>query len=166
MKRKNIWSSLDRYDDNVMYELKESIADYHDSPVENVTDEEAENLLFSYLNDERINLNKEVDGVIVGYAELGLWDGKHHGIKIFGSNIKEILHSNTDDSTWYADRYNIRGEFRHHDGTNYMLYRIAKNEEAAERLGERISNGNLTEEQFRKATRSLYKDVANVYGWA
>ena len=34
-----------------------------------------------YLSDERVNLNKEVDGVIVCFADLGLWDGHHQGAR-------------------------------------------------------------------------------------
>jgi hypothetical protein len=46
-----------------------------------------------------------------------------------------------------------------------MLYRVAKSKEDAERLVNAIAYGGMTEEQFRKATRSLRPYVANVYGW-
>lgn len=46
-----------------------------------------------------------------------------------------------------------------------MLYRIAKDEETAERIAAKIYNGEIDERGFRKLTRSLYPDVAAVYGW-
>ena len=46
-----------------------------------------------------------------------------------------------------------------------VIYRIAKDEETAERIAAKIYNGEIDERGFRKLTRSLYPDVAAVYGW-
>ena len=118
-----------------------------------------------YLYDERDNLDVPVDGVIVCFAVLGLWDGKHNGAKTFGSNVKNILYSNDDYLDWYCDRYNVRCTGVHHDGTNTYLYRVAKSREQAENLVNAIAYDGMTEEQFRKATKSLRPYVAKVYGW-
>ena len=120
-----------------------------------------------YLSDERSNLNIEVDGVIVIFAVLGLWDGKHNGAKIVrgGNNIKNILCDNNDYQTWYCDRYNVRCESTHHDGTNQYLYRLAKNMETAKKLVNQIAYEGMTEEEFRKKTKSIRPQVAKVYGW-
>ena len=118
-----------------------------------------------YLDDERANLNKEVDGCIIGYASLGFWYGRRAGVKVFGSNVKDILSSKCDYVTWYCDLHNVRCEAIHHDGTNYMLYRVAESREQAERIAERLLNKGMSEEQFRKATKSLRPYVADVYGW-
>ena len=53
----------------------------------------------------------------------------------------------------------------HHDGTNYTLYRIAKDRDEAERIADKIYNREIDEEGFRRRTRSLYPYVAAVYGW-
>jgi hypothetical protein len=53
----------------------------------------------------------------------------------------------------------------HHDGTNYVIYRVANNKEYAEHLVDKIAYGNMSEEEFRKRTKSLRPYVANVYGW-
>ncbi len=53
----------------------------------------------------------------------------------------------------------------HHDGTNYALYRVAKDRDTAERIAEKIYNGEIDESGFRQRTRSLYPYVAEVYGW-
>jgi hypothetical protein len=117
------------------------------------------------LDDERVNLNVKVDGIIVAFAELGLWDGEHQGGAVIGDNVNRILHSDCDYLDWYCDRYNVRCRASHHDGTNYYLYRVAKDREQAKRLVDAIAYDGMTEEQFRKATRSLRPYVAKVYGW-
>ena len=53
----------------------------------------------------------------------------------------------------------------HHDGRHHILFRYVESIEKYEHLGERLANGNLNEEQFRKATKSIRKFVAKVYGW-
>ena len=118
-----------------------------------------------YLDSERANLNIEVDGCIVAFVDLGLWDGRHQGGGIVGTNVKQILHSDCDYLDWYCDRHNVRCRASHHDGTNYYLYRVAKNREQAERLINAIAYHGMTEKQFRKATKSLRPYVAKVYGW-
>lgn len=117
------------------------------------------------LYDERANLDIPVDGVIVCFADLGLWDGHHQGAKKFGKYVKNILRSNNDYQDWYCDRYNVRCTDIHHDGTNTYLYRVAKDEEQADRLVQAIAYEGMTEDEFRKATKSLRPYVAKVYGW-
>lgn len=118
-----------------------------------------------YLYDERANLDVEVDGVIVAFGVLGLWDGNHNAACTFGNKVKNILKSECDYIDWYCDRYNVRCKASHHDGTNYYLYRVAKDREQAKRLVDAIAYEGMTEEEFRKATRSLRPYVAKVYGW-
>ena len=118
-----------------------------------------------YLDDERCNLDEEVDGVIVAFADLGLWNGRTNGARIEGTNVKDILHSRYEYLDWYCDRYNVRCDAIHHDGRNHYLYRVAKDREQAERLVNKIAYGGMTEEQFMKATRSLRTYVAKEYGF-
>lgn len=156
-----IWTN-DNYDEW----LKSMLSDMEEGETEDDFDYEryAEDCSF-WLDDERANLNEEVEGCIIAFAELGLWDGKHNGAKIVGTNVKQILNSQCDYVTWFCDRYNVRCEASHHDGTNHILYRVAKNREAAERLANRIAYEGMTEEEFRKATRSLRPYIAKVYGF-
>lgn len=165
MKERIIWSNL-----NVDYD--DWVEDFKDSCEANGIDESEKDLcewvdecLADYLDDERTNLNKEVGGVIVCFADLGLWDGHHKGARIFGTNVKDILYSNWDKTSWYCDRYNVRSTAAHHDGRNHYLYRVAKNKETAQRLVEKIAYEGMTEQQFMKATKSLRPYVAEVYGW-
>lgn len=152
-----IWSNND-YD-----EWAEAMAD-------EITDEEITPEYYDYcrendLDDERANLNVEVDGYIVAFANLGLWNGRVNGSKIVGTNVREILSTSDDYATWYCDPYNVKCDTIHHDGRNYILYRVAETKEKAELLVNSIAYGGMSEENFRRATKSLRPYVAEVYGW-
>ena len=162
MKRNLIWTN-DNYDEW----LEAMISDMCDEETEEDFDEERYSEDCSiWLDDERSNLNIPIEGCIVCFAVLDLWDGRHNGAKIIGNNVKDILNGSCGDYvTWFCDRYNVRCEDSHHDGTNVYLYRIAKSREQANRLVDKIAYNGMTEEQFRKATRSVRPFVAKVYGW-
>ena len=122
-----------------------------------------------YLDDERCNLNKYVEGRILIIADLGLWNGRKSGYRILGSNIKEIFSINSrgfEYAEFYGDGHNIRAVEHHHDGTNYYEYRVIREDRKIENLLDDIYNGKeITRKKLNYYTKSLYKDVANVYGW-
>ena len=122
-------------------------------------------LLFNWIRDEERNLDKDAGGVIVGFASLGLWNGRRNGGRVYGDKAASILSYGEDDNEWYGDGEDIRGTFSHHDGTNRVLFRVAENREVAENLVEKIAYGGMTEDEFCAATKSLYPVVAEVYGW-
>lgn len=173
MKKQIIWTSD--------YENIEAIAkeemEYRKSELdEEITEEEAIEFAYElnndYLDDERCNLDKEVDGYIIAMAfrssaRYGVWGGHgSKGYKLCGTNVSDILESASNDAEWYGDGNNIRGDFSDHDGSDSVIYRVAKSEEDAGRIAEKIWNGEISnEEQFRKTTKSLYPYVAKVYGW-
>ena len=137
---------------------------------EEITDEEITPEYYHYcrdndLDDERANLNVEVDGYIVAFARLGLWNGNFNGAKLVGTNVNQILSTSDDYATWYCDLYNVKCETIHHDGRNYILYRVAENKDKAETLANKIAYGGMNEKEFRKATESLRPYIAKVYGW-
>lgn len=121
----------------------------------------------AYLDDERYNLNKKVDGRILVIGDIGFWNGRASGYKIINSgNIKDILYSDCDYVEWYGDGYNIRSVEHHHDGTNYCLYRVIREDRNINNLLNAIYNGEeITSSKLNYYTKSLYKEVANVYGW-
>lgn len=120
-----------------------------------------------YLDDERCNLNIKVDGRILVIGDLGRWNGRANGYKIIDScNIRDILYSDCDYVEWYGDGYNVRAEGHHHDGTNYYMYRVIREDRNIDNLLNDICNGKeITRKKLNYYTKSLYKDVANVYGW-
>jgi hypothetical protein len=155
--RRIIWTNEDC--DEWCNAMREEITD------EEITPEYYYTCRNEEIYDERINLHKDVDGYIVAFAELGLWNGNTNGAKIVGTIVSDILYSDCDYVTWYCDPYNVRCSAAHHDGRNYILYRVADSKEQAERLVNKIAYEGMTEEQFRRATKSLRPYVAKVYGW-
>ncbi len=151
------------YSNNDYDEWCEAMAD-------EITDEEITPEYYAFccetnLGDERCNLDVEVDSYIVAFANLGLWNGRVNAAKIIGTNVKDILYSSCDYVTWYCDVHNVRSEQIHHDGTNYIIYRVAKNKEEAEELVRLVGYCDMSEEEFRRRTKSLRPYVAKVYGW-
>lgn len=72
-----------------------------------------------YLDDERMNLDIQLDKPILVIVDLGLWNGRYSGYKeIKSGNIKDCLFSECDYVTWYVDRLgDMRCDAVHHDGT-------------------------------------------------
>lgn len=122
---------------------------------------------YHYLDDEYYNLDKRIEEKILLIANLGLWTGRAAGYKIIKSkNLKDIL--NIEDSYFeiYGDGKNIRAFGVHHDGTNYYLYRAIRNGRDIDKLLTAIYNGEtITPAKLNYYTRSIYNDVANIYGW-
>ena len=123
----------------------------------------------SYLEEERANLDIQLEHPILIIADFGLWDGRRKAYKVVDSgNIRDILYPQVkgmSECNWYCDGYNIRCDEANHDGTNHYTYREIRNEENSDRFleklyyGEAISSGTLN-----YYTRSIAKDVARVYG--
>lgn len=122
---------------------------------------------YRYLDDERMNLDKIVDGRILVIADLGLWNGRVTGYDIIESrNIKDILYAKAELGEWYSDGYNIRSKQYHHDGTNYLEYRIIREDRNIDNLLDDIYNQKLiTRKKLNYYTKSLHPAVAKVYGW-
>lgn len=160
-----IWSSKDRLDDTARVDYQNFQREVMEDESYKVSDEEWADEVYHWLDDERSNLDREIEGVIIAFAVVGTWRGPRQGYQFLGSNIAGILQSQCDDAEWYGDGYNIRGRMIHHDGTNSVLYRIAKDREEAERIADKIYYGEIDEVGFRRRTRSLYPHVADVYGW-
>lgn len=120
-----------------------------------------------YLYDERMNLDKVVEGRILVIADLGLWNGRKPAYKIVDSgNIKDILGFTYDGAEFYGDGYNIRGTEWHHDGVNHYLYRVIREDRNIVNLLNDIWDGKeYTMKKLNYYTKSLYKPVAEVYGW-
>ena len=65
-----IWSSEDRLDDNARERYQEFQREVQDDNTYIVSDEEWADEVYGYLDDERHNLNKHIDGVIMVFADL------------------------------------------------------------------------------------------------
>lgn len=117
-----------------------------------------------WLESEHMNLDRDIDGVIIAIASLGLWYGRRTGIKIIGSNIRYILYTECDGGEWYGDGYNIHSRQWHHDGTNNITYRVVETREKAEKLVDLVCGGAEYADVYRQ-THSLYPYIGRIYGW-
>ena len=120
----------------------------------------------SDFDDEVGNLHKELDNRIIVIADLGLWNGRHSGYKVIGSNLNDIMYQSTDGNykVWF-DGHNIKAKDSHHDGYNYYEFREIKSGVNIDILKNKIYNGTFTRRDINRYTTSLGKYVKEIYGW-
>lgn len=170
MKKHIIWSNMNLDIEDWRDDYKEYL-EYNGFDERHDNDDDLYNWMMEtndeYLGDEQMNLDKVVEGRILVIADLGLWNGRKSGYKIIDSgNISDILGFTYDYAEFYGDGYNIRGTEVHHDGTNHYLYRVVREDRNIQNLLDDIYEGKeYTMKKLNYYTKSLYKDVAAVYGW-
>lgn len=170
MEKHTIWSNLnlnvddwrDGYEE--FCEINNMEYDPDDEDAVREWMEETNNL---YLGDEQMNLDKKLNDRILIIADLGLWYGRKSGYKILGNNINEMFNIGSFEfAEFYGDGKDIRAKEVHHDGTNHYLFRVIRSGRNIDKLLEAIYNGEeISKQKLNYYTRSLYKDVADVYGW-
>lgn len=170
MKKRIIWSNRD-----IDFEQwKEALIEYqkendYDNP-EDVTDDDVlcfiDESLSNYIDDERMNLNIVTDGRILAIADIGLWNGRRQGYKVLGCNVNNIFNVSEDYNEYYSDGHNIKATCIHHDGTNFIEYRVIREDKNITNLLNDILYGKeITRKQLNYYTKSLLPYVAKVYGW-
>lgn len=154
----------------------EDYKDYLDEFYQDVSDEDEQyRIIWDYnyeiLDDERMNLDRDIDGDIIIIADLGLWYGRRSGYKIIeNASIADCLNFfDGDYAEWYIDdKHDLRCDEHHHDGCNHYLYRIIKNDLSETVVGNfinKLCNGNLTRRDITDKTISVGKIVESIYGW-
>ena len=118
-----------------------------------------------YYDDEKINLNKILDGNIICIANLGLWNGKKSGYKILSDNLNNIFDVCEDYNEFFIDNYDVKAKCTHHDGTNYYTFREIKQDVNIDILTDKIYNGNFTQKDITRYTKSLKPYLKKIYGW-
>lgn len=127
-----------------------------------------------WLDDERCNLDIDLNYPIIAIVDLGFWNGRHTGYSVMRStNLKDCLYGHCRGGDSYNTFYvSDDGEFcqdeTHHDGTNHYMYRIVRDDLADDEYGEfleRLKYGDATEEEVMQNTKSLGPTVSKVYGW-
>ena len=118
---------------------------------------------------ERMNLDIQLQQPIIVIADLGLWYGRRPAYRLIRSgNIKDCLYSEYD-CEWYLDHLgDLRCRATHHDGTNYYLYRVFRDdmsEEQQENFEAKLYEGKATRRDINRYTRRLGDEIADVYGW-
>lgn len=82
-----IWSSEVVFDEQTKSEMQESKRELLGDDSYVLSEEDIADELQQELEDERCNLNKTIDGVIIVFGDLGLWNGRRQGYQILGNNI-------------------------------------------------------------------------------
>lgn len=123
-----------------------------------------------YLDDERMNLDRQLSTPILVCADLGLWNGRKSGYRMIGSgNIRDCLDSGFEDVEWYVDgKGDLRSTAVHHDGRNHYLYRAVRErvpDWKVERLQNKLYEGTASYADIAKVTRRLGDEIAAVYGF-
>jgi hypothetical protein len=164
-KENNIWTN------NAYPEWREDMIKYDGASEEDVTPEEYYEYVDMCLDDEKANLDVDLDKVVVCLIDLGLWNGRYRAAMVCRErNVNSIFDfmaasRSCDYFDFYCDRYNVRSRASHHDGTNFALFRLCESVEQAERVTDQWVHEKASEEKIRKRTRSLRPYVARVYGW-
>jgi len=163
-----IWSDFDLDYEDWRADLEEQYPE--------LTEDERMMLMYDinngYLDDERVNLNIQMDRPILVIADLGLWHGRCMGYReIASGNIRDCLYCGRDIeyATWYVDRLgDLRCDAIHHDGTNHYLYRVYKDsarESQMDLLKEKLYRGTAARADITRVTRRLGDEIGRVYGW-
>ena len=132
--------------------------------------EEMYELNNNYLDDECMNLNIRTEGRIVCIADIGLWNGRRLGYKLYGHNIGECLEffGSCDYADFYVDRYDFRCKQTHHDASTYAVFRELKPNLSSDQVDNflwKIYNGKATQKDITRYTNSLKERIKKVYGW-
>ena len=168
MKNYTIWSNTNVMYDGVEKDYQE-LNDLTDEEMNDVSSEEiymwADENNWYFLDDERANLNIQLDEEIIVIADLGLWYGNRIAYKIIKSgNIADCLSFEYEYADFYCDQYDMRAKEIHHDGTNYYLYRVFKSG-LTEQQKENFLNNTKDKKAILRYTRSIRPYISAVYGW-
>jgi hypothetical protein len=97
---------------------------------------------------------------------LGLWNGRKSGYKLLGTNLNEILDFfSCDDIKVYDNETDVCSTASHHDGLNYITFRLVKDDVDIDELTAKIYAEKYTQEDIEKYTDSLSPFVQEIYGW-
>ena len=167
MKKRIIWSNI-----NIGFEQwKKDYIEYQSEnnwlfQFEDVSDDDVWGWIYRCLecnlDDERMNLDIETEGRIIAIADVGLWNGRRQGYKILGTNVNEIFRISEDYNEYYSDGHNIKATCVHHDGTNYIEYRVIREGRDIDNL---FDGKEITRKRLNYYTKSLLPYVKKVYGW-
>lgn len=82
-----IWSNDSFMDDEAREYYQDCQREYLEDDGYTVSDEEWGEEVCRWLDDERMNLNVQVDGVIIAFGDLGLWRGRRQGYQIWAATL-------------------------------------------------------------------------------
>ena len=106
-----------------------------------------------------------LDVPILAIADIGRWNGRFKGYKLYEHfNLKELLYDK-DDFCIYIENNNIWIRHSHHDGTNYIMYRIIKETTNYENLLAKLyHNKPYSNATLNRYTTSLLPIIKEIFG--
>lgn len=114
-------------------------------------------------------LDKELQGRVIAIANLGLWNGRRKSYKIMNSNLNSVLNACGGDYLMvYLDRHDVKSVAVHHDGVNYITYRMLKpnlTEVQIDNFLSKLASGDFTQKDISRYTTSLKSQINQIYGW-
>ena len=121
-----------------------------------------------YLEDERVNLSS-IKGKILCIADLGLWNGRKQGYKIYDS-IKDIFYTECDYCEWYVDPTGLHFTGSHHDDISYYEYRLIRDNVDIDKLEDIFynivfNNKEISQRTLQRYTINLWKPIKDIYGY-
>jgi hypothetical protein len=152
-------------------EMKKEISENNDVPVEDISDEAVWDYIShsveNWYDDERLNLNQELDNFVICIADLGLWNGRRSAYKLLGKNLNSILYNTGDSYEVYVEDGEVMARDSHHDGTNYYNWRVLKSGLSNAKVNDLLDSivEGDAEEKIRKYTKSLAPYVKRIYGF-
>lgn len=123
----------------------------------------------NWFYNELDNLDNELPERVIAIADLGLWSGRRKGYKIMSTNLNSVLDAcGGDYLKVYTDRYDVKSEAVHHDGVNYITYRMLKpnlSETQIDNFLNKLASGNFSKKDISRYTTSLKNKINQIYGW-
>ena len=124
-----------------------------DDPEEN---QDLLQVLFSGLD---VAQDIELDNEIIVIGEQNFWNGKKLVVnRLHSNNISSVFHCFRDVSnhSWYVSEENeLCCEYRHHDGTNYYMFRMLKAGLDVEDFYDALYDSNAPRKHAEEKTVSL-----------
>lgn len=162
-----LFDTSERFDETYINETREMLAECNECKPEDVTDDWIDDVFWTGLDDERMNLNIETGKYIIAYCDLGFWNRREKHLVFIGHNVKDIFDRDysCDEFKFYCEGGDVKFEGSHHDGSHYITFRMVDDRLTYDELGEKLSSGELEYGDFIEQTESIFPLVANVYGW-
>lgn len=165
MAKRKEWKHVIFSDDACQYDdyEKDYLANREDYEPEEYSWERFNDDIALWLEDEQANLNWQIEGTIVAIASVGLWYGRRTGYKIVGDKLSDIFNCAQDCNEYYCDQDDCHATCAHHDGTNYITYRVFDGSE--DEVDEMLYRSEDFAADVEKHSHSLMPYIADIFGW-
>lgn len=148
------------YKDNAIENLQENDIE----PTQENIDNEIYFLMCEYLQNEKDNLDINID--IIAIADIGLWNGRVKGYKLF-NNLNQIFNCMQDYNEFYVEGSTLKATVHHHDGTNFINFYVIDMDKngVQDFLDDIYYQRKISKSRFYKYCKSAGKLVKKIYGF-